>query len=45
MERDRWLLVLFVLVQVAIPTYGLLIRWAGGSASARWSWHMFSTLQ
>lgn len=42
--RPRWFLVVFLAVQVAIPTVGLVVRWSGGSVLSPFSWHMFSAL-
>ena len=44
MERRRMLLVAYVAVSAALPTWGLLARWLGDEPASRWAWHMFSTL-
>ena len=38
------LLVAYVAVSAALPTWGLLARWLTDEAAFRWAWHMFSTL-
>lgn len=40
--RPGWVVTIFVLLQVGIPTIGLALRWVGVLEYARFSWHMFS---
>ncbi len=38
-----WLLVMYVAVSAALPTWGLLLRWLADEDTSRWAWQMFST--
>lgn len=42
MKRPRWLVAAFLGLQIAIPSFMLLLRWIGVSEVSRWGWHMFS---
>lgn len=44
MRGQRRLLVVYVAVATALPTWGLVTRWVADVETTRWSWHMFSTL-
>lgn len=43
-RRPRWLVVGFILLQVVIPTVGLVLRLTGGPVLSKFGWHMFSAL-
>jgi hypothetical protein len=43
-ERPRWLIAVYLAVQVLLPAIALWVRLTGGPAVSRFGWHMFSTV-
>jgi hypothetical protein len=41
--RARLLLAIIVL-QAAVPTWALMVRWSGDGSAVRFGWHMFAGL-